>query len=223
MKYITCIILSMFFCLGSQAQDKPKIESIEVATAPIFSLGWNLYHLYQRPTNHEFSIVSGGERSAGQVLNVLPSFRLGTMIQFDTKTLHHGLAWYSSFYLMIEGGVQYMPFSFDLQERKGQSALAFPVQVSTLISLGGSALTVGLGVQFSRMEFNKNTTAYKDLKNPFFVSYFLELGIVPHEIDGGYSVLGGVNFFGRVGLGTFQTLTLDFGVRGFITFAPLGY
>ncbi|MCP4441301.1 MAG: hypothetical protein GY810_20540 [Aureispira sp.] len=222
MKYIWCLIFSTIFILSSQAQSKSKLESVKVGVAPIISLGWNLYHWYQRPNNHEFSKVSG-HRSAGQALNVLPSCRIGALIQFDTERLHHGLAWYSSFFLTIEGGIDYTPFSFDMDERKGQSAITFPVQVGSLIPFSGSALTLGLGVQFSRMEFNRNTVVYEDLKNPFFVTYFLELGIIPHEIDGGYSFLGGANFFVRVGLGDYEAVTINLGFRGFITFAPEGY
>lgn len=226
MKYIWCMLLVGILSSTLQAQGNPQssVESVtvKVGTAPIISLGWNLYHWYQRPKNHEFSIVAGGQGSAGQVLNVLPSFRLGTLIQFETQTIRRGLAWYSSFFLTIEGGIDYTPFTFDLNGRKGQSALTFPVQVGSLIPLSGSALTLGLGVQFSRMEFNRNTVVYEDLTNPFFVTYFVELGIVPHEIDGGYSTMGGANFFVRVGLGQFQAVTINLGFRGFITFAPEG-
>ncbi|MCP4440156.1 MAG: hypothetical protein GY810_14530 [Aureispira sp.] len=153
----------------------------------------------------------------------MPTFRIGTLIQFDSERIRRGLAWYDTFFLTIEGGVKYMPFSFDLDEHKGQSALAFPVQVGTLIPLYGAALTIGAGAQFSRTEFNRNRGVYKDLKNPFFVTYFIEFGVVPHSIDAGYSFFGGVNFFSRVGFGNNETMTIDLGVRGFLTFAPEGY
>ncbi|MCP4440155.1 MAG: hypothetical protein GY810_14525 [Aureispira sp.] len=217
--YRLLLLIGCLSCLIStstlQAQKMPKLDKLTVRVGPIGSLGWNLYHWYQRPINHEFSKVSG-HRSAGQILNVMPSFSLGILMCIDTKTIHQGLAWYNEYYLSIEGGVSYMPFSYDFDERKGQSALAFPVSLNFYVPVGGIGLSFGAGAQFSRMEFNRNTVVYEDLKNPFFVTYFAEVGIIPHEFDMSYSFLLGANFFARVGLGEYQTITADFGIRGII-------
>jgi hypothetical protein len=60
-----------------------------------------------------------------------------------------------------------MPFSFDLEERKGQGTLSFPIVLSAIIPVGNAAITIGGGVQFSKTEYNVNTSKYKNLENPF--------------------------------------------------------
>jgi len=184
----------------------------QVNIGPMISAEWNLYNWYQRPSNHQFSIASGGNRSVGQVLNVLPSARLGIVFVFDAPNFYG-----NDFVLLLEGGISYTPFSFDLEERKGQGALSFPVILSTIIPIGSTAMTIGGGIQFSKTEFTQTTAKYQPLDNPFFMTYILELGLgSPNLAVPDYGFLFGYNFFARVGYGEHHAVTLDIGVRASI-------
>lgn len=175
--------------------------SAQIAIGPLLSVEWNLY---QRPNNHSFALLSGGKNSAGQVLNVLPSTRLGVTVNFNN----------SDVYFLLEGGVNYMPFSIDLEERKGQGALSFPIVFSVLTDLAaqGIMLSVGGGLQFSRMEYNLVEPKYQGIDNPFFHTYVLELGLGSGSVTNNEIMLHYL-FFARAGLGKQQSMSLDFGVK----------
>jgi len=214
----TLIIMLLFTTFAPQllAQTTVKLFS----GGPIISAEYNLYHRYERPKNHAISITSGGNRSVGQLANVLPTGRLGGLFTFEVERLvgpvGQKLSYRSYFHLLLEGGVCYMPFSYDVEEYKGRGALSFPIMASVLIPFDQAALTVGLGVQFSRIELHKKRAPYDGMANPFFTTYVVELGFVPHNIDMGYGFFGGVSLFIRGGLNEQLATTLDVGVRAMI-------
>jgi hypothetical protein len=88
MSRIYLLIISLCF-LSQKSFSQTKIT---LDIGPILSAEWNLYHWYQHTSNHPFSIASGGNRSVGQVLNVLPSARLGIIFTFDIRTIKRGIA-----------------------------------------------------------------------------------------------------------------------------------
>lgn len=198
----------------SSAQDAPKenTSSSKMYLGSMVSFSWNLYHWYQQPTNYPFAQVGSGQRSMGQVLNVLPSMRMGLFFIFEKGDKNIGLT--------IESSFCYMPFGFDLEERKGHGAWSVPLLGSLILPIGrgedakAAALFLGVGAQFSRTEFHRNTENYKDLKNPGFVTFIGEIGIgLGNFFDKKYGVSNRVNFFARGGYGLQQAITIDTGVR----------
>ncbi|MCP4441300.1 MAG: hypothetical protein GY810_20535 [Aureispira sp.] len=213
------LFCSIFLLIGlniqiSTGQDTPNenTNSSNMYLGSMVSLSWNVYHWYQQPSNYPFAQVSNGQRSMGQVLNVLPSMRLGMFFIFEKGTKNMGLT--------IESGFNYMPFGFDLDERKGHGAWSVPLLTSLILPIGkgkdakAAALFLGLGAQFSRTEFHRNTEKYMDLKNPGFVTFITEIGIgLGDFFDKKYGVSNRVNFFARGGLGLYEAITIDTGVR----------
>ncbi|MCP4441299.1 MAG: hypothetical protein GY810_20530 [Aureispira sp.] len=208
-KIYLILLLGLLTQLSTAQQQKSFSNALGIGF--VISPEWNLYSWQQRPNNDQIALASGGNRSVGQGENVLPSGRVGLLfeIEYGRKTSK------STFSFLVEGGVSYMPFSFDLAERKGKGSLCFPIVTSLIFPLGYSeqAFFVGGGVQFSQIERSKRIDKYKDLKNPFFLTYVLELGYSPFYRDGGYGLIGIPKVFVRAGLGEYQAMTVDVGIR----------
>lgn len=165
------------------------------------SIDWSVYQRYQRPSTHDFAQIAGQKNSAGQVLNVLPSIRLGMMLN----------TW-KRFDLTIEGGICYAPFSQDIDRYKGIGALSFPVLMSLQIhgDYDDWLITIGGGVQFSRIEYAMNPKDFEGINNPYFMTY---VGEISYGTLNKYYVFAGLSIFGRLGFGSSQAHTLDIGVR----------
>ncbi len=202
------LIVILFCGLFSSLFAQESTTDIGLSIGPVLSLDWSAYHWYQKPQSQAIS----ANRSAGQVLNVMPGARLGLIFNFDVSYSSGRLNYYDDFYLLLEGGVNYYPFSFDMDEYKGQSSISFPLSLSTQIPLGNLHLNIGLGVQFSKIELNNIPFRYQKNPNYYFTTYFVELGLGETIID--YSVFLGYDFFARVGLGLDNAISLDIGVRG---------
>jgi hypothetical protein len=124
------------------------------------------------------SSIVGKDRSAGQVSNLLPSCRIGLLFDFDIFCKKGAIKRNDHFYLFVEAGIDYFPFARDVDHYKGLGAYSIPVSVSGQIPLGNyGLLSIGGGVQLTRMEFGQVPRAYKAFNNPIFVTYFVELGL----------------------------------------------
>lgn len=207
--YLTLLFIGVLLQTSIAQQQKSFSNALGIGF--VISPEWNLYSWQQRPNNDPIALASGGNRSVGQGGNALPSGRVGIFFEIEYKTKRST----NDFSFLVEGGVNYMPFSFDLAERKGRGSLCFPI-VTTLFfknSYSEHVFFVGAGVQLSQIERHKRTAKYKDLKNPFFLTYVLELGFSPWYKDGGYGLFSAPQIFVRAGLGEHQAMTMDVGVR----------
>jgi hypothetical protein len=168
-----------------------------------FSLGleWNAYQRYQRPNNSSFAKLSNQQNSAGQLLNALPNLKVGVLLLTGN---HH--------FVILDGGIQFYPYSFDLDNSKGNGALSFPLILSwNLISSDYFIVGLGAGVQFSKMDlFVDKHSRYKDLPNPFFMTYTGEINLGWY--DGDYGIASLVGYL-RFGVNQYQSHTLDMGIR----------
>lgn len=181
-----------------------------LSNTPLFSQGvwgstigieWNTYQRYQRPSNTAFAKQSNQQNSAGQVLNALPNLKLGVF--YITGDNH---------FVALDGGIQFYPYSFDIDNPKGAGALSFPIMLSwNLISSDYFIVGMGAGVQFSKMDlFVDKNSRYKDLSNPFFMTYAGEINLGWY--DGDYSIASLVGYL-RIGVNQYQSYTLDIGIR----------
>jgi hypothetical protein len=163
-------------------------------------LEWSPYQRYQRPTTHQFSTISNGKNSAGQVLNIIPNLRLGVILtEFDIW----GIAFHT--------GLTYSPFSLDIDQYKGMGAIAIPLTLSYQFYFDDNTfLSLGAGVQFSTIEMSARPPEFKNIPNPFFMTYVGEISI------GGFSsyyIAMGVTGFARIGFNQHKAHTLDVGLR----------
>lgn len=191
MKLLLTVILCAFM---TQAQAQYTTLSIDVA------LEWSAYQHYQRPSNHEFAQLSGQKNSTGQVLNILPNARLGLV-------LNHADRWGFG----LHAGVTYSPFSLDTEQYKGMGAVAFPLILSYQHQFVGDLfLSVGGGVQFSKIEFAGKPLAFQALENPYFMTY---VGEISFGVFSDYYLAIGVTGFARVGFNQLGAHSLDIGIR----------
>jgi hypothetical protein len=163
-------------------------------------LEWSAYQRYQRPTTHQFSTISNDNNSAGQILNIVPNLRLG-MILTDL----------GSWGIALHTGLTYSPFSVDIDQYKGMGAISFPLTLSYQFYFDDNVfLSLGGGVQFSKIEMGARSPEFSNIPNPFFMTYVGEISI------GGFSsyyIAIGITGFARVGFNQHQAHTLDVGLR----------
>jgi hypothetical protein len=173
-------------------------------------LDYNLYQWYKKPTS-----ISPEGRSSGQVLNILPIGGLGVWIGYPGGST-----------LGLEGGIDYMPFSFDTEDFQGMGAISFPVMlrftqpfqpqkgISSFIGVGG-------GMQWSRTELYARTSAVKQILNPYFQTIVAELSL---GIGAGWRAdekqTGLLAFYARVGGSFDKACTLNFGLRAKLIINP---
>lgn len=166
---------------------------------------WSLYQRYQRPDNTPFAPLSNQHNSAGSVLNALPNLRLGAFYHIEVSG-------YSYYTIILDAGIQFNPYSFDIDHPKGFGALSVPVLLSfNWVTHGGYFLGIGVGVQYSKMEFfQEKNSPYKDIHNPFFMTYIAEFNFGQ---DYDYYVYGSFTGYIRLGFNQYQSQTLDVGLR----------
>lgn len=165
-----------------------------------FALEWSAYQHYQRPSNHQFAQISGQKNSAGQILNVLPNARIGFVV-YETESWGFGL----------HTGVTYSPFSLDIDQYKGMGAVGFPFIFSYQHHFANDFfMSIGGGVQFSKIEFSSKPLAFQSLENPYFMTY---VGEIAMGVFSDYYVNIGITGFLRVGFHQFEAHTLDIGIR----------
>jgi hypothetical protein len=166
---------------------------------------WSAYQRYQRPNNTPFAKQSNQHNSAGSILNVLPNLRLGVYSRIQGRG-------YSHYRIVLDAGIQFHPYSFDMNDNKGLGALSIPVLLSfSWITHGELFFSLGGGVQYSKMEFfQSKTNPYKDIYNPFFMTYIAEFNF-GRDFD--YYVYGSFTAYIRLGFNQYQSQTLDVGIR----------
>ncbi|MCP4442796.1 MAG: hypothetical protein GY810_28155 [Aureispira sp.] len=179
-------------------------NKVQVRMGGALSIGWNLYHSYQKPFT-TFPYKLGDMKSVGQVLNVLPDLRLAAVLSMgpERKPVH----------LHLEAGVGYYPFSFDLEEFSGMGALSFPLlltlRIPVIKSYPAGVLTLGGGVQFMAVELHQR---FSQEPNPFFMTYVGEIGFGVGALD--YDALMiGLELFTRFGMTWEEAVSLDVGIR----------
>jgi len=175
-------------------------------------LDYNLYHWYKKAASH--STLS---HSSGQILNLLPMGGMGVWVGKS-----NGLT------IGLEGGLDYMPFSFDTQNYKGLGAISFPVLMRFTQPFSSKSsiapfLGVGLGVQWSRTEIYAHPSSIIVPINPYYRTFVAELSI---GIGSGWIAdskqTGLIAFFIRIGSDGGQAFTLNTGIRAKLILNPSG-
>jgi hypothetical protein len=160
-------------------------------------------NLYQRLHQPQTAFSDNKERSTGQGLNILPGLSTGLWIG-KAKTFAIGL----------EAGVEYLPFSFNLQHFNGMGSLAFPVLMRAHIPIKKQhashiSLDVAGGLQWnkSNLYFNNNNSL------PFFISYTLEFAAGIGAVSQKAKQIRGTDLFFRFGFGADNSLSFQTGLR----------
>ncbi len=180
-----------------------KLNAQKIQMGMSLYLDYNLYHRYQKP-----DFLSPERESAGQLLNLLPLGGFGFWI---------GQA--GSFTVGIEGGLDYMPFSIDLQEYKGLGAVSFPLLLRATQPFAPWAeispfVGVGIGLQWNRIDlYGRPSGAALGLNN-YFKTQVVELSI---GLGRGWQPTtrqtGLLAFYARIGKAAEGAHTLNFGLR----------
>ena len=160
-------------------------------------------NLYQRTHQPETAVTDNKERSSGQGLNILPGLSTGLWVG-KAKT----------FALGVEAGVEYLPFSFNLQHFNGMGSVAFPLllrghipiqkQHSSLISLD-----IAGGLQWNK----SNLYLHNNSPLPFFISYTFELAAGIGAVSQKANQIRGTDLFFRFGFGADKSMSFQTGLR----------
>ncbi len=152
-------------------------------------------------------LVGKGHRSSGQIIS-LPSF--GPKIWFGD---------WEVFTVSIESKIDFSPFTLDVRKYKGMGAVSFP----TILKFnygpfnqggndGATKIGIGGGVQWTKSEIYAKTHEFKNIENPFFMTYLIELSC--QLVVGGADVDGNsIEIFIRPGFGKSQARTFSLGVK----------
>lgn len=171
---------------------------------------YNLYQWYQKPTT-----ISPIHRSTGQVFNVLPSAGMGVWVGRSDR-----------FFVNIEGGMDYMPFSLDLEEYGGLGAISFPVVARAILPFSGdkgisSFVGLGFGVQWSKNELYAYPKGQQPTTNPFYATLVAEVTMgVGMGWDTDDKNTGMIAVFSRFGFAAEYALTFNCGLRAKILYNP---
>ncbi|MCP4440764.1 MAG: hypothetical protein GY810_17720 [Aureispira sp.] len=174
-------------------------------------LNYSLYQWYQQPTT-----ISSSHRSVGQAFNVLPTGGLGFWVGRP-----------NAFFLNIEGGIDYAPFSLDLEEYSGLGAMALPVVARGIIPFDGdkglsSFVGVGFGVQWSKNGLYRYPNNIKPAYNPFYATVVAEVNLgfgAGWDTDDKGTALMALYF--RVGIAAHAALTFNSGLRAKLLYNPM--
>lgn len=174
-------------------------------------LEYSLYQWYQQPTT-----ISATHRSVGQVLNVLPAGGFGVWVGKP-----------NAFYLNIEGGIAYHPFSLDLEEYSGLGALAIPLVARGIVPLDGdkglsSFVGGGFGVQWSKNGLYCYPNNQKPTHNPFYATVVAEVNLgfgTGWNTEDKRTAL--LTLYFRVGVAAHAALTFNSGFRAKLLYNPV--
>lgn len=203
-KKLLLFLLILIFFSGALAAQR------RIHTGVSMYLDYNLYHWYKKPTS-----ISPEGHSSGQVLNILPIGGLGLWIGYPGGST-----------LGIEGGIDYMPFSFDTENFQGLGAISFPVMLRLTQPFQpqkgiSSYIGVGGGLQWNRTELYARTLAAKQIFNPYFQTIVGELSL---GVGAGWRAdekqTGLLAFYARVGSSIEKAWTLNFGLRAKLIINP---
>lgn len=164
-------------------------------------------NLYQRIHQPKTFVVDGANRSSGQVLNLLPN--LSTGLWFGQAQV---------WAVGVEGGVEYIPFSFNLQNYEGMGSVSFPVLLRGHFPLAkqhSSAITLDVagGLQWNKTELYLDKNAPQAAYNPFFVTYTFEVAGGIGAISQKANQIRGVDLYFRFGFGADASMSFHTGLR----------
>lgn len=188
----------------------PAIFAQKIRAGYSLYLDFNLYHWYKTPIN---SVPN--TKSAGQLLNLFPIGGFGVWMGVPGSAT-----------LGLEGGMDYMPFSFDTKEKNGLGAVSFPVLLrwtQPFKSQSGIApfLGFGIGEQWNRIGLYARPSAVAQDPHPYFRTYIAELSL---GMGAGWHAdekqTGLLAFFARVGSAPDKAWTLNFGLRAKLLINP---
>ncbi len=184
------------------------IVSWSFAEAQLVGIGLatelSLYQRYKKPNNHP-----NPSSSSGQILS-FPA--IGPKIWFGD---------WEEWTISIEGKIDYSVLSFDIPKYSGMGAISFPVVIKGNFSPfnpGGKGTTkigIGFGAQWTKSELYFRQKRWRDVPNPFFMTYLGELscqlvvGDSRHSSDKGHTM----EIFVRPGWGKNKARTISFGIK----------
>ncbi|WBM75177.1 hypothetical protein [Saprospira grandis] len=172
--------------------------------------GWSSYldlNIYQ---NYQQAQLLGQEgASAGQWLNLLPAVGLGVY-----RRGHHG----QSYQLLL--ATEYQPFAMNSQDYGGLGSLSFPLLFRAQhrfskkeIGMGGF-MSLGAGIQWSRIHLYDRPESLRQLPNPYFYSWVVELAFgLEQLVQFEATQKRRFAFFFRFGSSELGAETLNFGLR----------
>lgn len=173
-------------------------------------LDYNLYHWYQKP-----STLSAEQESSGQILNLIPLGGFGLWIGRAGGTT-----------LGIEGGIDYMPFSFDTKDYNGMGAVSFPVLVRLTQPFSPQAglspfIGLGAGLQWNRIDLYGRPSGSVRALNPYYQTRVVELSL---GMGSGWHIdekqTGLIAFYVRIGNSPEKAFSMNMGLRAKLLINP---
>lgn len=173
-------------------------------------LDYNLYHWSQKPNS-----LSPEQESAGQLLNLIPLGGFGLWIGRAGSTT-----------LGVEGGIEYMPFSFDTKDYKGMGAVSFPVLLRLTQPFSPQAgispfIGLGAGLQWNRIDLYGRPSGSQVALNPYFQTRVVELSL---GMGSGWHLdekqTGLIAFYVRMGNSPEGAFSMNMGLRAKLLINP---
>lgn len=196
-------ILLIFSTWNLKAQ-RPLPDASKVQFGYLLYANYNLYHRYTKP-----SYLSPKFRSSGQVLNVLPGLGTGFWVGKPTK-----------WWLSLESGAEFAPFTLAVNKFKGMGSLAVPVLLKAHLPVAKQrsalvAINFGAGAQWTWSEIYAVPTEFKNRVSlrGSFVTYIGELGLSLGAVNEHLKNIKDVSFYIRFGAGLGGAMAFNCGLR----------
>lgn len=204
--FIQSFLIATLLTVGAlnAAAQRPLPDPSKIQFGYLLYANYNLYHWYQKPSS-----LSPVFRSSGQVFNVLPGLGTGFWLGKPSK-----------WWLSLESGVEFAPFTLDIDKFKGMGSLAIPLlfkvylpvakQLSALVSINFAA-----GAQWTWAELYAVPSEFQNraTSQSSFITYVGELGLSLGAVSEHLRNIRDASFYIRFGGNIHGAMTFNCGLR----------